>query len=346
MSEDPAPLRRPALIEIADDRDAAADPGLAPPVPDDAPGGAAMQAALRMGAAPSHRSPLGRLAAWVFTALFGFVLSVAAWDFVTGLLASNALLGAVAFGLIALAVVLAVILGLREWWAYLRLGRVEALRHRAGMARAADLAEARATVAAVTRLYAGRDDLAWGRARLDETRGQIMDADALLDLAETELLGPLDQAARREIESAARQVATVTALVPLALADVAAALFANLRMVRRMAEIYGGRSGSLGSWRLMRRVFSHLVATGAIALTDDLIGSVAGGGVLSKLSRRFGEGLVNGALTARVGVAAMELCRPMPFAALPRPKVTNLIGRALAGVFDRPDQAQGSGKTD
>lgn len=55
--------------------------------------------------------------------------------------------------------------------------------------------------------------------------------------------------------------------------------------------------------------------------------------MLSKISRRFGEGVVNGALTARVGVAAMELCRPMPFTALPRPQVTNLVSRALAGLF-------------
>ena len=62
-------------------------------------------------------------------------------------------------------------------------------------------------------------------------------------------------------------------------------------------------------------------------------GSVAGGGLLSKLSRRFGEGVVNGALTARVGVAAMEVCRPMPFAALERPSVTGLVKRALTGFF-------------
>jgi putative membrane protein len=62
---------------------------------------------------------------------------------------------------------------------------------------------------------------------------------------------------------------------------------------------------------------------------------VAGGHVLARLSRRFGEGIVNGALTARVGVAAMEVCRPLPFAALPRPKVSNLIGRALTGLFQK-----------
>ena len=340
MTDAPTPLRRPALIEVdAPEAAASADPGLAPPVPELAPPpaeGRAMQAAIRAGAARSGGG-LGRLTAWVFSALFGLILSVAAWNFVSGLLAALPVLGAVAFGLVLLAAVLALILAAREWAAYLRLGRVETLREAAAQARAGDLVAARGVVDRVLRLYARRDDLAWGRARFDEARPQVMDADALLDLAEVEVLGPLDRAARAEIETAVRQVATVTALVPMALADVAAALFANLRMIRRLSELYGGRSGSFGSWRLLRRVFSHLVATGAVALTDDLIGSVAGGGILSKLSRRFGEGLVNGALTARVGVAAMELCRPMPFAALPRPKVTNLVGRALAGVLDRGD---------
>ena len=100
-------------------------------------------------------------------------------------------------------------------------------------------------------------------------------------------------------------------------------------MIRQIAEIYGGRSGSFGNLRILRRVFASLLAAGALALTDDMIGSVAGGGVLSKLSRRFGEGVVNGALTARVGIAAMELCRPLPFRALDRPAVSALVSRAL-----------------
>jgi len=116
---------------------------------------------------------------------------------------------------------------------------------------------------------------------------------------------------------------------------VVAALTSNLRMIRRIAEIYGGRSGTLGSWRLARAVMTHLVATGAVAVGDDLIGSVAGGGVLSKISRRFGEGVVNGALTARVGVAAMEVCRPLPFTRGKRPSVTGLVKRALTGLFGR-----------
>ena len=201
----------------------------------------------------------------------------------------------------------------------------------------ADLAAAKGVAARLERLYADRAELAWGRQRLAERQGDIFDADGLLGLVEREMLAPLDAAAREEIESAARSVATVTAIVPLALADVFTALTANLRMIRRIAEIYGGRGGTLGSWRLTRTVLTHLVATGAVAVGDDLIGSVAGGGILSKVSRRFGEGVVNGALTARVGVAAMEVCRPLPFTKATKPSVTALVKQALTGLFGSKD---------
>ncbi len=164
-------------------------------------------------------------------------------------------------------------------------------------------------------------------------RGEVFDVATLYHMTEAELLAPLDAAARIEVEAAARQVAIVTAVVPLALADVFAAATSNLTMIRRIAEIYGGRAGTMGAWRLTRAVLTHLVATGAVAVGDDLIGSVTGGHVLSRLSRRFGEGIVNGALTARVGIAAMEVCRPLPFAGERRPQVHRLVGRALSGLF-------------
>lgn len=324
------PAPKPFLQEI----DAAVDPSSAPPVPDPAPQGQAMQAVAALSA--RRGSALTRVALWAFGAVFSFAIAVSSYDFVTGLLARNLVLGWLAMALVGFAALAGLFLGLREWAAFARLRRLDGLRQRAEAARgAADLAEARRVTHALTRLYAGRADLAWGLARFDERRREVLDADALLALAERDLLTPLDAEARQVIEGAARQVATVTALVPLALADVATALVANLRMIRRIAEIYGGRSGSFGSLRLLRRVFGSLVAAGAMALTDDMIGSVAGGGVLSRLSRRFGEGVVNGALTARVGIAAMDLCRPLPFAALEKPGVSTLVGRALKGLIAR-----------
>lgn len=327
-----APLNRPTLIEV--NEGPAADPGLETAIIDTLPTGQAMQTVGQI--ATRRTSPLSRAALWVFTTLTGFVLSVAAWDFVTSLLNRDSLLGWVAMALVGAATLILILLALRELAAFARIARIDRLRQRATTARAtADLPDARAVVAALQSLYAKRPETAWGLARLTEQRAEMFDADGLLDLAERELMAPLDKLALAEIEAAARQVATVTALVPMALADVATALFSNLRMIRRLSQIYGGRSSTLGNLALMRRVFTALLGAGAIALADDLIGSVASGGILAKLSRRFGEGVVNGALTTRVGLAAMEACRPLPFAALEKPGTTTTISRALAGFLNR-----------
>lgn len=325
----------PVLFDL---EEAAPSVAEAPPVPDlvavETPQGAAMQAAARFAA--RKPSKLVRLFWGLLVALLGAVISIAAWNFVNDLMVQVPLLGWAFTALLAVFLLVLAAISLREMAAFGRLARLDGLRHDAAVARnEADLGAARAVTDRLVALYKGREDTRWGRDRLAELRGDQLDAEGLLGLAEQEVLVPLDEAASREVEAAARQVATVTALVPLALADVAAALTANLRMIRRVAEIYGGRSGFLGGWRLTRAVLSHMVATGAVAVGDDLLEPVLGGSIIGKLSRRFGEGVVNGALTARVGVAAMEVCRPLPFSEGKRPSVRRIIGRALGGLFGR-----------
>lgn len=327
----------PVLIELDDAPQAG--PEAASPVPDlnfAPPQGRAMQMVATLGARRVNR--LARFFWSAALALVGFIASLAAWNFVTGLLEANPVLGWTAFGLVAAVLLALLLIALRELAAFSRLGRLDRVHRAAEAALAAgDLKAARDVVRQISALYTGRPELREGRAVLDRQREELFEPASLFALAQAEVLAPLDARAQAEVEAAARQVATVTALVPLALADVVAALTSNLRMIRRIAEIYGGRSGTLGSWRLTRAVLTHLVATGAVAIGDDMLGSALGGSVLSRLSRRFGEGVVNGALTARVGVAAMEVCRPLPFDPGRRPSVTGLIRRALTGLFGQRD---------
>ena len=344
-AETPINAERRAAPGSRDTRDArpprgqsrAPSPADAPPIDDGTPVGTlpqprTMQMVTRIvGAGPS---PVTKFFLNSLAALLTFLLSMAALDFFDRLMARSPVLGWIGVALLGAFTLAALAVGVREYAAWARFARIDAVQKQAAAALATnDLAAAQATVDRLLSLYAARPELEWGRTRIRERRGESFDASTVLALAETELLAPLDQQARREIEAAARTVAAATALIPLALADVAAALAANLRMIRRMAEIYGGRAGAVGGWRLARTVIAHLVATGAVAAGDDLIHTVAGGGVLAKVSRRFGEGVVNGALTARVGVAAMEVCRPMPFLSQPRPRVGNLVSRGLAGLF-------------
>ncbi len=267
-------------------------------------------------------------------ALLSFLLGVAALRFFADLLDRYPLLGWLGIGLIGVFALASLAMAWREYRAWSRLAAIDRIGRDAGAALASgDLAEAREVSARLSRLYAGRPEMGVGRAHLARHGDEAFEARDLLALAETALLTDLDRQARREIEAAARTVAAATALIPLALVDVAAALVANMRMIRRMAEIYGGRAGSVGGWRLARTVMAHLIATGAVAAGDDLVQTVVGGGLMAKLSRRFGEGVVNGALTARVGIAAMEVCRPLPFIHQPRPTVSGLLSRGLKGLF-------------
>jgi putative membrane protein len=279
---------------------------------------------------------IGRL---FWSAVFGlitFMIGVFVWDFAAEMLARNIWLGRGALGLLGLVTVALLVMAARELATLSRLKRIDGLRGEAeAVLRDGDMAKAKVFQGRLAGLYRGRADLRWALAEVEARQNDVFDASAVLQLNETQIMRALDEQAQRCIENAARQVATATALVPLALADVVVALTANLRMIRQIAQIYGGRSGTFGAWRLTKAVAAHLVATGAVAIGDDLIGSVAGGGVLSKISRRFGEGVINGALTARVGVAAMEVCRPMPFVSEDKPRVTGIIKRSLTGLFGK-----------
>lgn len=273
---------------------------------------------------------LGRWILSVTGALILFWAGLAATDFVTALFARGGWLGWVGIGLLGALALLLLIACLREVAALSRLGRIETLRTAAETAHETSSAtETDKALRGLTRLYARRADMEWALESFAKGKGDAPDPAGQLALAERTLMKPLDAQAEASIRKAAQNVAVATALIPLALADVLAALTCNLRMIREISEIYGGRTGWLGSWRLMRAVAAHLVATGAVAVADDLLGPLVGGGVLGKLSRRFGEGAVNGALTARVGVATMDICRPLPFAELERPKASNLVLSAL-----------------
>ena len=227
--------RGPVLFDLEAEATPRPSVSDAPPVPDVgmvASQGQAMQIAARLAA--RKPSKLVRLFWWLLSTLIGALVSIAAWNFVMGLMASYPILGMAMTVLIGAVLLVLALLCLRELAAFSRLARLDGLHHDVGQALAQDdLKAARSVTDRLVALYKGREDTRWGRDRLAELRGDQMDAQALLGLAEAELLGPLDIAASREVEAAARQVATVTALVPLALADVAAALTSNLRMIRR-----------------------------------------------------------------------------------------------------------------
>jgi putative membrane protein len=181
-------------------------------------------------------------------------------------------------------------------------------------------------VRAMLALYRGRPDTARARRAVAGHLGEIMDGRDLLVLAERDLVAPLDARSRALASAAARRVSVVTAVSPRAFFDVAFVLWESVRLIRRIAFIYGGRPGTLGLFRLLKAVVSHLAVTGSIAVGDTLLQQFVGHGLAARLSTKLGEGVVNGFLTARIGLSAIDVCRPLPFLAEERPRLKDLAG--------------------
>jgi putative membrane protein len=295
------------------------DPGVVQPAPEPSPEDAAPPTSPGSITLPD-RAAVGRGFAWgtlllsAFGALAALAASLSFARFVSIALAREDWIGWTAAGLLATGLLAAAVLLGRELRGLFRLRRLTALRADAQSALATrDLKKEAAVARDMTDLFGGRAELAWPLARFREHQRDVHDAGELLALADRDILAPLDAQARRIILKSAKRVATVTALSPMVFIAMGFVAVENLRMMRGLAELYGGRPGFFGAMRLAKLVIGHLIATGGVALTDDLLGQFLGQDVLRRLSRRLGEGAFNGALTARIGTAAVEVTRPLPF---------------------------------
>jgi putative membrane protein len=242
-------------------------------------------------------------------------------------------LGGVALALAVIAATAFLGILVREAAGMMRERRIEHLRQAAFEALAVkDHQAAKRLVSDLVGLYGERRQLAGARGRVSELAGEIIDADDRLAIAERELLLPLDLQAKRAIASAAKQVSVVTAVSPRAIVDVAFVLFAAVRLLRQISRIYGGRPGLLGFLRLARAAFSHLAVTGGVAVGDSLVQQVLGLGLAARISAKLGEGVLNGLMTARFGLAALAVCRPLPFVREEPPKLGDVAGELLSRV--------------
>ena len=274
------------------------------------------QAANSPDAAAARRLRPGWLSILVAAAmgLASLAAGLAAARFVSDVLDRSDWIGIAGWSLLIVAALAAIILAMRELVGLMRLSRLAHLRIAAEAAlRDRDATAERHLVRRMRRILGARPNLAWAAARFAEHEQDVRDPGDLFALADRELMTPLDTDARRLILSSSKRVSLVTAMSPVAFLAIAFVLLENLRLLRGLATIYGGRPGFIGSVRLARMVFVHILATGGVALTDDLIGQFIGQDLARRLSRRLGEGLFNGALTARIGVAALDICRPLPF---------------------------------
>lgn len=260
------------------------------------------------------------------------MLGLGLWftQLVENLFARNAWLGWGASALLLLAVVGIVAIIIRELVALWQLRALTRLREQVAFQLEGDAKPDPKLIDRIVGLYEERPDMRWHISGLAGHADDVMDVPDRLLLAERYLMSPLDEEAKQIVAKAARRVSVVTAINPAASLDVVFVAWQVLAMLRKLTALYGSRPGSLGTLRLARMVGSHLAVTGGLALSDTLLQQFIGKGLAGRLSAKLGEGTINGILTARIGIAAMDLCRPMPFQTATRPGLKEFLG-VIAG---------------
>ena len=279
--------------------------------------------------------------AWIsilFSAIFALiVVSLTDWfiNYGLSLLNRNDIIGWSSIAFIGIIILAILMIFIREIFGLASLRATKNLKHEAETAlETGDLKKSKKVVNKLIKTFSSRKKMIWRIEKLKKQKGNLLDADALMVLTERELLSPIDKLAKEQVLISARRVSMITAISPFAVLDVLAVTYENLRLLKRISILYGGRPGTLGLFRLGQMVISHLALTGGIALSSDLIQQFLGHKIAAKLSAKLGEGIFNGAMTARIGIATITICRPMPFIQEEKPNFSQIAKLLLSGIVN------------
>ncbi len=226
-----------------------------------------------------------------------------------------------------------------EYRNLMRLRSAQAIREQGyHLSQASNRFEGRGFMSDLVRLTANSRT---GRVLCERYRDAIADTHddrEAMQLFERIVLRPLDEAAYAAVRRAARDTAIGASVSPIAGLDALIVLWRSLRMVREVGEVYGLRPTRLSVLALIRRMF----LTATFAVTADVVGDVLGahlGGRLAGLvSGKLAEGVFAGVRTARLGLLAIEQCRPLPFAVDDRPNLRQLVSQSLGSLIQSPGQ--------
>ncbi|WP_430538331.1 TIGR01620 family protein [Escherichia coli] len=142
----------------------------------------------------------------------------------------------------------------------------------------------------------------------------------------------LDAQARREISRSAAESTLMIAVSPLALVDMAFIAWRNLRLINRIATLYGIELGYYSRLRLFKLVLLNIAFAGASELVREVGMDWMSQDLAARLSTRAAQGIGAGLLTARLGIKAMELCRPLPWLDDDKPRLGDFRRQLIGQV--------------
>lgn len=138
------------------------------------------------------------------------------------------------------------------------------------------------------------------------------DAD-VIELYDSMVVSLQDQQAKKLVANYSCEAAVLVAISPLAIADMILIAWRNFKLINELGKVYGVELGYFSRLRLVKLVFINMAAAGASELVVDASVHALSIDIAGKLSARAAQGIGVGLLTARLGIKAMALLRPLPW---------------------------------
>ncbi|WP_261833169.1 YcjF family protein [Vibrio ishigakensis] len=154
-------------------------------------------------------------------------------------------------------------------------------------------------------------------------------------LYEDSVLSSIDARVSKLVAKYSSEAAVMVAVSPIAIADMALVVWRSLAMVSAISKAYGVELGYWSRIKLLRSIFVNMAAAGGSELVLDAGIDFLSMDMTAKLSSRAAQGVGVGLLTARLGIKAAELVRPIEFSTDNRIKLSHIRDRILGSVKQR-----------
>lgn len=174
--------------------------------------------------------------------------------------------------------------------------------------------------------------IAQAEQRWKSQLNEAYNAKEVLYLFSENVLKPIDKQVKQMISRNAAENAVIVAVSPLAIVDVLLISARNIALVNKITKAYGMELGYISRLKLFKMVLKNMVFAGATEIATDVGMDFFSQNLTAKLSLRAAQGIGVGLLTARLGIKAMEFCRPVAFKANERPRISAIRQELLTSV--------------
>lgn len=168
------------------------------------------------------------------------------------------------------------------------------------------------------------------------TRSQVCQDDSeIIHLYSKDVLYQKDNAAKEVVIKHSSDCALMVAVSPFAAIDMMLVVWRNFKMLNEIGQVYGIPNSPFSRAKVFKQVLKNMMLVGAQELVMDATFESMGVSLGTKLSARAAQGVGAGLISLRIGLKAIEYCRPISFSSDEVPKISNMRGEILSQVKSR-----------